>query len=645
MKRLSIAVLLATLGVACSGTGTSTTSAAGKIGQATGSAGSSGAAGDENTNGAAPTASAGTSGEGATTAAGSGDTTSAAGTGAVATGTADTSGGSGTVAAAGSAGATDTTAAAGAANTTGAAGAATSTGATGTASTPGAAATGDATAAAGTGSGSTAQTTPTVPVVVTGTGATGTTGAAGSSGTTTTGSTGTVASGTTTGSTGTTTTGSTTKTTTGSTGTVASGTGAAGTTGAAGSGTTTGTGVVPPPATTPPPSGVNLCAGLITDKLPHPMTPVARPAVGQAIVDPQFGTTIRRITQVPTTNTPNPALVPLYSTVSSWNADETMMILYSAGGGHQLYDGKTYQFIRALNDVHPADVEQIYWSTTDPDIFFYVDHNQFIRYHVREAKPEVMTTFSFCGDVTKSDTRASGGTDPFFTSFDSRYIGLGCMGTSFIYDISTNTVISKKASPGENPIQASPSGKLGWYDVSGTVTDNLLNPLRKLDLKAPANHSSMGLSPSGVDELWTVVFDQGPKGDNDIGSLVSFDMTTGQSKVIIGPKTGYPYPPTTHVSAMAYRDPGYAIVATLGNLNGVGLLDSEISVANTADGTVCRVGRHRSWGKLNTHLPQPYWAEAHATPSPSGTRIVFASDWGNNTTVDSYVIELPSYKK
>jgi hypothetical protein len=230
-----------------------------------------------------------------------------------------------------------------------------------------------------------------------------------------------------------------------------------------------------------------------------------------------------------------------------------------------------------------------------------------------------------------------------FTSFDSKRIGLGCMGTSFIYDISTNQVLSKKAYA-ELPAQVSPSGNLGWLDESGRVTDLNLNPLRKLDMKNPANHSTMGLSPSGVDTWYGVVFDPGPAGDTDIGSLVTFDMTTGQSKTIIGPKTGYPYPPTTHVSAMAYRDPGYIVVSTLGDVSGKGLLDEEVTVANTADGTVCRVGRHRSWGKKNTHLQQPYWAESHAVPSPSGTRILFASDWGDLPTVDTYVIELPSYK-
>ena len=83
----------------------------------------------------------------------------------------------------------------------------------------------------------------------------------------------------------------------------------------------------------------------------------------------------------------------------------------------------------------------------------------------------------------------------------------------------------------------------------------------------------------------------------------------------------------------------------LGGLGGKGLLDLENVIADTSapGGAICRVGRHRSWGKSNTKLAEPYWAEPHTVPSPSGTRAVFASDWGNGATVDSYVLELPSY--
>jgi hypothetical protein len=74
-----------------------------------------------------------------------------------------------------------------------------------------------------------------------------------------------------------------------------------------------------------------------------------------------------------------------------------------------------------------------------------------------------------------------------------------------------------------------------------------------------------------------------------------------------------------------------------------GLLDQELLMADTNTAAVCRLGRHRSFGKNNTALADPYWAEPHAVPSPSGTRVAFASDWSGGATVDTYVVELPSY--
>src|SRR6185436_9925775 len=98
----------------------------------------------------------------------------------------------------------------------------------------------------------------------------------------------------------------------------------------------------------------------------RPLTPLTKPAVGAAIRDPQFGSTLRRITSVPATGA-NPVVAPLYSTVSAWNADESRLLLYHVGRGHELYDGRTYRFLRLL-DINPADSEQVYWHTTDPDV-------------------------------------------------------------------------------------------------------------------------------------------------------------------------------------------------------------------------------------------------------------------------------------
>lgn len=381
-------------------------------------------------------------------------------------------------------------------------------------------------------------------------------------------------------------------------------------------------------------AAVDLCAGLVSDKGAHPMTPLGKPKLGEAVTDAEFGTSIRRISAVATVGA-TPAIRPLYSTISAWNADESRLLLYDVSAGHLLYDGKTYAFIENL-DISPADVEQVYWHTSDPDQLRYVDGTTLIAYHVSTHEKETLATFDFC------QGSASGGSDPMFTSWDSKRIGLKCDSTGFIWDVARNKAVGQKTLD-ENPAQVAPSGTLAYLSDSGGVTDETLNVVRTLDLAEPYGHASLGRLANGHDTWNGVTYDPGPNGDQSIGSLVTFDLSDGSSKVIIGPDTGYPYPPSGHVSAMAYRQPGWVFVSTIGDHAGAGLLDDENLIADTNTGAVCRIGRHRSYGKDNTKLGESYWAEPHTVPSPSGTRAVFASDWGNGASVDAYVVELPSY--
>src|SRR5262245_65906759 len=112
-----------------------------------------------------------------------------------------------------------------------------------------------------------------------------------------------------------------------------------------------------------------------------------------------------------------------------------------------------------------------------------------------------------------------------------------------------------------------------------------MNVLRTLDLDA-LEHASLGRLATGADTYNAVAFDPGPGGSR-VGSLVAHDMTNGTSRVIVGPATGYPYPPSgTHVSAVAYQRPGWVYVSIVGSPAGQNVLDNELLLANTNDGTV-----------------------------------------------------------
>ncbi len=421
-----------------------------------------------------------------------------------------------------------------------------------------------------------------------------------------------------------------------------SGTGTGGRGGAAGSGTggTTPIGGSGGHYTT---TNFNLCAGRVSNLMAHPMTALAKPALGATVVDAEFGTTIRRITAVAGTGA-SAAIKPMYTTIPAWNADESRLILYAVGRGHQLYDGKTYQLIKTL-DISPVDIEQVYWDTSNPDLLYYVDGQTYIRYHASNGAKDKLHDFtSLC-----SGSEPTNGDDPMFTSWDSHRLGLVCGTKMFIYDSSNDTVIGPVTAPsnGTPPGQVAPSGTLSFLPAgSGQVLDSSLAVVRSLGLDDPVNHASLGQLANGHDTWNGAVFDDA---NDNVGVLGTWDLTTGTARTIIGPKTGYPYPPSAHISAMAYRQPGWVFVSTFwvndfggsGTPPTPGLLDLENLVADTNTGKVCRVGRHRSWGKANQVLG--YWAEAHTTPSPTGTRAVFASDWGGGSSVDTYVLELPTY--
>src|SRR5262249_17342385 len=151
------------------------------------------------------------------------------------------------------------------------------------------------------------------------------------------------------------------------------------------------------------------------------------------------------------------------------------------------------------------------------------------------------------------------------------------------------------------------SGTLAYLEAgSGQGLDPSLNLVRSLTLQAPNNHASLGRLANGHDTWNGAVYDDGnDDAQSNAGILVTWDLTNGTGGAVTGPKTGSPYPPDGHISAMAYRRPGWVVVSTISDNvppKPQGLLDQEILLADTNTGKVCRVGRHRSLGK---HHPDP----------------------------------------
>lgn len=404
-------------------------------------------------------------------------------------------------------------------------------------------------------------------------------------------------------------------------------------------------------------TGVDLCQGYaVNDKANRPMTALAKPAAGASYTDPVFGSNITRITNADAI--PSGVIKTLYSTIQAWNSDESRLILYHRGDGHYLYDGNNYALLERLNIV-PADIEQVFWSTTDPAVFFYLNKtvgsnvatasgvyrlrgNELIKYDVQRRLYEVVKDFnSLCpsGQITS-------GNDAQMPAYDNNSFGFRCGSQGFVYQISNNQARLLTGSAGVDAPQVFPGGQRSYHQ--GRILNNALSQERELDLSSNNEHSSLGQLENGRDAYFAVAFNANNTnrcGDG-IGSLVMHDATTANCRVLVGQANGYPYTLSgTHISALSYQNPGWAVVSSIGyGIEGDSVLEQELYLANTdpQEPQVCRIAHHRATGRLGSI---GYFAEPHPVLSPTGTRVLFSSDWNNSGTVDTYVIELPVFNR
>ena len=416
-----------------------------------------------------------------------------------------------------------------------------------------------------------------------------------------------------------------------------------------------------------------LCDGLITHKDPVLVPRVVKPPYLEYYREPAFSTPAIRITNT----SAGEVFKPLYSTVQAWNADESRMVLYRSGSdqGHYLLDGHTYEVIGDLG-ILPSDLEDVFWSHTDPDILYYSSkaprhHGKLYIMNVESGDKEVVKDFS---DICDGAVALAGG-DVQMQSLDDDLFGFRCLDSSsrekhyfaITYRISTGETNSMRMGPGtdfESWTAPNPTASGDSVYLQGrTLTPDLKSVIHTLDMAKFSEHGNLGQTWDGQDALYQVTFDPAPKGcdgdpDKGVGHLTEYNLDTGKCRTIINENGGYPYTTSsTHISARAYKKPGWVAISSVGYPEQLKFFDgkekatpffSEIYLVNTdpSNTEVCRVAHHRSTGKLSqSGQYNGYFGEPHVTISPSGTRLLFGSDWYDSGSVDSYVIELPSYQR
>ncbi len=356
-------------------------------------------------------------------------------------------------------------------------------------------------------------------------------------------------------------------------------------------------------------------------RLPADVPP---PAVDETAIDPVFGSTSTRLT----TAESGEFVTPVQAAGSAFNADGTRLLLYRTGGGHELYDVESKTFVGTV-PIEPSDIEDVFWSPTEPNVLFYATGTQLFQFDVDSRVEDVVAEFADCAGLAMVAP----------PSWDGDRFALRCWNealdaeklTLLAYRQSDNSVVSVVAGDAGNAL-VSPSGdRFAFVDGdSGLVTiyDSTLTPT---GITVDSGSSAAMSRRNGRDVLVTTGF-----GGVATGSVIAFDLETGEAETVIGLASGYPFPPGgTRLGVTAAP---FVVVSApeISDRSSWDVLDGEILLVDmsSAEAQVIRLAHNR------VTPADEYFQRPFAAVSPDGTQVAYSSDWNLGDRANTYLIEL-----
>ena len=374
---------------------------------------------------------------------------------------------------------------------------------------------------------------------------------------------------------------------------------------------------------------------LISDQAIHNAPRLAKPPYLTPVTDPVFATQITRITGDPGTQVAN---IPggiwgsvarhHYSKDQAWNADESLIFLdrNEAGGrGAPLFlDGETY---RPLFSRRPPGGGEVRWHSSDPSLMVFAAENTLGTWNVRTGSMTPLAKFDGYEDLKIGPYEGNLSADGHLIVLTGRNRrGAPVM---LVYDL-------KNGSSRAEIALSTVTKTLDWASISASGKFIVVNDdddrtfildydgvvVSRFKEYGRPSHYDLALDASGEDIAVGV-----SKSPPDEGLVIARRLRDGASVVLT--EAGF----ASHSSTRNIRRSGrgfsdFETTKTVRPYNG------EIITYSLARGVVYRVAHHRN-------VVGDYLSETHASPSPTGDRVIFASDWGarEGRPVQAYVAD------
>ncbi len=371
------------------------------------------------------------------------------------------------------------------------------------------------------------------------------------------------------------------------------------------------------------------------------ITKIQKPGYLQPIKDPTFNTKIIRITGDVGRSIPNingevwPDIFRHgYSTRQPWNADESILWLEigrnsndSPYVGGIFLDGETYAPIKADNIIPPGSEHR--WHPTDPDIILFLRNDGAYSWSYSTGNVKQLISINGYSNLSMGNTGN--------WTHDGNSIAVSATKKSnnsqvvFVLDVS-NKIKYNDINFNNSSIDHLSISPLGNYIlVRGNFGDGG-DRVKVYDLfgnqvgpywsgYGEPSHEDLAIDQFG-DEVAVGVSKSKP----NKGKLIKRRLSDGKITVL----TSGGWPP--HTSARSIQRPGWVFASTSASTNYPPYFLEIIAVK--LDGSrVERICHTRN--SFDEYLNQ-----AQPCPSPSGNRVLFATDWGaNNVPIQTYIAD------
>jgi hypothetical protein len=384
---------------------------------------------------------------------------------------------------------------------------------------------------------------------------------------------------------------------------------------------------------------------LVTGTAPHSESPLAKPGYLRPVIDPDFRTTITRVSGDVGTpigggvagNWPSVA-TQNYPKDPAWNADQSLLVLKNMSGmsADLFLDGATYQVL--FSRMGPSGGGEWRLHPKLPDVAVYLNPSGAVGHWNVRTNVSTVRVPAVAG-YTANELGPSEGS----ITYDGRYIVAKAVRSSDSHVVAR--VIDVDGGTTGPVIDLTAAG-LVWLDfVSISATGGYVfaygdfgggsnQHVRIWNAATGAfvgarndyttGHLDMTTDPAGNDVIFSGV-GQAPYSHHFITRRLSDGAITDLS----GAWTSYNW----HVSTRNNLRPGWGY-GVVNDRTGY-LLDGEI-FALKLDGSqrLERLAHHRS-------TASSYDAEPHPVASPDGKRVVFGSNWGTSGgAIQAYVVDV-----